>query len=310
MDTETRNKMFSDAEAARREKPSMDCRPLEGMMDYGEAGTFLDNGIAHWDESIPTGQKLRTELAAQLIVVGITNTLLWLRAKGYDVPVLVASSLDPNDIAVDEFADDIKRRIREKGAQGKTGWQDNLVGCLQGYFKHMSGGHLTDAGAYLAFLRAHGLTSTPVHVKGPIPDEFPVVHATGPLNPDSYVVSEGSSVTADKPAYDNAPDLLGGGEDEGPSFHESMRASASPNERFMPQGNDVVSQASEYLNTETPSPSETLNPTNSWPFSGPATKSEAGEGPSDPAPEHPDKGHSDHPTGLARDIPIHGASER
>jgi hypothetical protein len=94
-----RKQLLSDAEAHRREKPSMDAipfvaygrTPLAGAapLDYAQAGTMIQLGIHHWDESIPTGQKVRTELAAEMITQGVVETLIWLKAKGYDVPELI-----------------------------------------------------------------------------------------------------------------------------------------------------------------------------------------------------------------------------
>jgi hypothetical protein len=89
-DPEARRKqLLLDAEAHRREKPTLDAQPLVGLVDYAAAGTMLQLGIHHWDESIPTGQKRRTELAAQLVTEGVVDTLQWLKAKGYDVPELI-----------------------------------------------------------------------------------------------------------------------------------------------------------------------------------------------------------------------------
>lgn len=98
-DREARRKqLLADAEAHRRERPTLDANPLvpygrnatdSAVLDYAQAGTMIQLGIHHWDESIPSGQKVRTELAAQLITEGVVETLLWLREKGYDVPEMV-----------------------------------------------------------------------------------------------------------------------------------------------------------------------------------------------------------------------------
>lgn len=316
---EEHTRMVHETESFRRERPSMDAQPLvpygrspsqETIMDYGEAGTLLALGIHHWDESIPGGQKMRTELAAQMIVEGVLGTLAWLRAKGYDVPLLTPISADPTDQAIEALAADMKQRVREKAAAGKAGWQDSLVGCLQGYFKHMSGGNLTDAANYLAFLRAHGLTSTPVQVKGeavPAAEEFPLVHATGPLGADSYVVSEGSSVTVDEPGATAQPgdspivkeglDVLDAGfNDRGasdPKVDDALR------QEYEASGSFQLEQGQRTGPRGTASPELTLHPTNSWPFSGPA-----GEGPSDPAPEHPDDGPKEKPQAVEH-VPVH-----
>lgn len=81
--------LLADAEGMRREKPSMDCAPLAGeantVIDYGRSGQAMENAMAHLRESIPNGQRVRTETAFLALSHSVDQHRLWLRQKGYHV---------------------------------------------------------------------------------------------------------------------------------------------------------------------------------------------------------------------------------
>jgi hypothetical protein len=77
------------AEQNRRERSSMPTSPIPGLVDYAAGGVAADNGWQHLNESIVNGQKLRTEAAAELVVLGLYHQLRWLAAAGYKVPTLL-----------------------------------------------------------------------------------------------------------------------------------------------------------------------------------------------------------------------------
>jgi hypothetical protein len=79
------------AEQNRRERSSMPTSPIPGLVDYAAGGVAADNGWRHLNESIVNGQKLRTEAAAELVVLGLYHQLRWLAAAGYKVPTLLWS---------------------------------------------------------------------------------------------------------------------------------------------------------------------------------------------------------------------------
>jgi hypothetical protein len=77
-----------EAEAHRRERPTMHTTPLPadfGIPDYGASGQVMENAMAHLRESIPNGQRRRTELAFFALRRAIVNHEAWLRAMGYNV---------------------------------------------------------------------------------------------------------------------------------------------------------------------------------------------------------------------------------
>lgn len=80
---------LEEAESHRREKPVMDAYPLTGddatVVDYGRTGSAMELAMAHLRESVPNGQKRRTEAAANALALSVAQHLNWLRAKGYRV---------------------------------------------------------------------------------------------------------------------------------------------------------------------------------------------------------------------------------
>jgi len=81
--------LLADAESLRREKPSMDASPLTRdaavVIDYGRSGQAMENAMAHLRESIPNGQRCRTEAAFLALQISLDQHRVWLRAKGYHV---------------------------------------------------------------------------------------------------------------------------------------------------------------------------------------------------------------------------------
>lgn len=72
-------------EAYRRERKGFDTTPIPGVVDYGISGTSIDNAIHHLNESLPVGQKRRTELAFKQLAVAVAQLHDWLAAKGLEV---------------------------------------------------------------------------------------------------------------------------------------------------------------------------------------------------------------------------------
>lgn len=75
------------AEFNRREQPSIPSSPIEGVLDYSQGGTIVDIGCAHLDESLPNGQKARSEAAYTMLALGTVVMGRWMKARGYDVVV-------------------------------------------------------------------------------------------------------------------------------------------------------------------------------------------------------------------------------
>lgn len=80
---------LAEAEEHRREKPSMDAVPLPvrtaETIDYGRSGQQMELAMAHLRESVPNGQRLRTEAAARALMYAVEQQVKWLREKGYSV---------------------------------------------------------------------------------------------------------------------------------------------------------------------------------------------------------------------------------
>lgn len=83
----------AETEAQRRERPTLNAAPLKDrpdLRDYAASGTMIQNAMHHLDESIPSGQRQRTELAMNLLVAGAMDLNEWLKAKGHtEVPNFV-----------------------------------------------------------------------------------------------------------------------------------------------------------------------------------------------------------------------------
>lgn len=80
--------MLADtAERFRREPTTMNASPLNvhGVLDYATAAQMITTAMHHLDESIPNGQKERTEQSMTLLRLGATQLGAWLDAKGYQV---------------------------------------------------------------------------------------------------------------------------------------------------------------------------------------------------------------------------------
>lgn len=77
-----------EAEAQRRESPTITGFPLPNgaeVPDYGQSGQVMEIAMAHLRESVPNGQKQRTEKAFLALKLAVMNHERWLRVKGYDV---------------------------------------------------------------------------------------------------------------------------------------------------------------------------------------------------------------------------------
>lgn len=79
---------IAEAEKFRREKSTLRTTPLPdalGVPDYACSGRVMELAMAHLDESIPNGQKRRTELAFRALILAVRNHEQWLHMQGYDV---------------------------------------------------------------------------------------------------------------------------------------------------------------------------------------------------------------------------------
>lgn len=93
-------------EALRREPRSMDAIPVEGaLLDYAQAGMCIQLAMHHLDESLPTGQKERSEKALALLMIGTAMLSEWMELKGYDT-----------DLG-EGFAASVKLAVEASGAQ-------------------------------------------------------------------------------------------------------------------------------------------------------------------------------------------------
>ena len=80
-------------EQYRRERCTMDACPIassvemaEGhVFDYAGAGVLIEMGMHHLNESLPNGQKLRSEEAFKALDQGVEMMRNWMRAKGYAI---------------------------------------------------------------------------------------------------------------------------------------------------------------------------------------------------------------------------------
>lgn len=102
--------LVEQIEMHRREKPSMSTSPLTPeerydvalsipfnsafleqfvdtsyLIDYAAAAQKITAGLHHLDESLPGGQKLRSEFAFKAMQQGIAELQAWMHARGYEV---------------------------------------------------------------------------------------------------------------------------------------------------------------------------------------------------------------------------------
>lgn len=81
-------RLITEAEAQRREAPTRDTKPLPTdfqVPDYGSSGQVMELAMGHLRESVPNGQKVRTEHAWAALRLAMLNHEEWLRQKGYAV---------------------------------------------------------------------------------------------------------------------------------------------------------------------------------------------------------------------------------
>lgn len=75
-----------DPEVFRREPKNMSSLPVNTpILDYAQAGTLIDKAMHHLNESLPNGQKRRTETAFAMLEDGCAAMRVWLRQSGYEV---------------------------------------------------------------------------------------------------------------------------------------------------------------------------------------------------------------------------------
>lgn len=99
-------KLANEAEAQRRELPTLSVSPFENdlMIDYATAAQMIATAMHHLDESLPGGQRKRTEVAMMLATIGLKALGVWLEAKGCEVsPLLIAADLAKQDPSTFRF---------------------------------------------------------------------------------------------------------------------------------------------------------------------------------------------------------------
>lgn len=77
----------------RRERASMHNQVLKTPEDWPEDQPFdyagpamkIQSGMSHLDESLPNGQKVRSELAFQSMKQGLAELEVWMKAQGFNV---------------------------------------------------------------------------------------------------------------------------------------------------------------------------------------------------------------------------------
>lgn len=77
--------LLAAAEQNRREATTLDTVPVPSVLDYSHSGQVMEQAVGHLRESVPNGQKQRTEAAFAALRISVDLQAQWLRAKGYEV---------------------------------------------------------------------------------------------------------------------------------------------------------------------------------------------------------------------------------
>ena len=80
--------LIHEAEQNRREATTISTYPLMPSLDipdYGMSGQVMENAMGQLRESVPNGQKERTEKAFVALKLAVQVHEQWLRHKGYSV---------------------------------------------------------------------------------------------------------------------------------------------------------------------------------------------------------------------------------
>lgn len=82
-----RDAQIKKVEGLRREKhdPALNPRPIPNIVDYAAAAQAITLALQATDESIPNGQRERTEAAVVLMEEGLKHLKTWLEVRGYSV---------------------------------------------------------------------------------------------------------------------------------------------------------------------------------------------------------------------------------
>lgn len=71
------------AEEHRRERGTLSTVPHQGVVDYGDACTLVQQAMHHLDEALPTGQRIRGREALMALTVGASALTAYMHAAGY-----------------------------------------------------------------------------------------------------------------------------------------------------------------------------------------------------------------------------------
>ena len=82
-----RDEQIKLVESLRREKfdPTLNPRPIANLVDYAAAAQAIELAMQALDESLPNGQRARSEQALKLATEGLTQLRTWMTVKGYMV---------------------------------------------------------------------------------------------------------------------------------------------------------------------------------------------------------------------------------
>lgn len=76
-------RIMADIENTRRERAGVDTIPTSLAPDYSESITNIEIAVKTLAESLPNGQKLRTELAFSLLEANVNSLRAYLQVKGH-----------------------------------------------------------------------------------------------------------------------------------------------------------------------------------------------------------------------------------
>lgn len=78
-------RILADIEDTRRERTGVDTVPTDLAPDYSESITNIELAVKTLAESLPNGQKLRTELAFGLLEDNVKMLRAYLQVKGHEL---------------------------------------------------------------------------------------------------------------------------------------------------------------------------------------------------------------------------------
>ena len=152
-----------DAEAPQPAAQALDDAVAQAVAAEREAcaqvcTTQAVSGEASWREQNPKLRDLVSEAYQQSAILAQQGCAAAIRARGIDAAKPAAHVQHPDDDAVDKLAEAMKKKLAEKRAQGRSGWdtdctQQRLSDLLR---QHVEKGDVLDVANFCAFLFARG----------------------------------------------------------------------------------------------------------------------------------------------------------